>query len=140
MPVELRVEAAQFWLEYASSDMEAASACWERPSVHGWTIAFHCQQAVEKAYKGALTLAELEVPKTHNLLALHAALADAGLSGPLPLAALGRLTPYAVDDKYPKLNLVPIAREEAVALLPEARVAVQWLTGLVEALLPGVVK
>lgn len=40
-------ELAEPWLEFARVDLEAAAACLGRESVHGWAIAFHCQQAID---------------------------------------------------------------------------------------------
>ena len=58
--------AARTWLAWALGDLEAAR---RRP---GWPqrpriVAFHAQQAAEKALKGALVLAGIAVPRTHDL-------------------------------------------------------------------------
>lgn len=97
----------------------------------GWAIAFHCQQAVEKSYKGAIVLQNSAPPKTHNLATLEDAIVTLGLTGPLAVGLLDALTPFAVDDKYPRLAMVPISREEAYALVPAAQAAVDWLSRLI---------
>jgi len=68
MPADELIAEARLWLDYAQSDFQAALACADRPQVHGWTIAFHCHQAVEKAYKGALIMHGCAtLPRTHKL-------------------------------------------------------------------------
>lgn len=124
--IELR-ELAEPWLEFARVDLEAAAACLARESVHGWAIAFHCQQAIEKALKGALVLNGVEPPRTHQLSRLHDGLAQIGCAPPLPCDALDALTPFAIDDKYPRLRVTPIDRLDAATFLPVAEAAVAWL-------------
>lgn len=131
-PPEALRSAAAAWLDYAEGDLEAALACQARPSARGWTIAFHCQQAVEKAYKGALLLAGQPAPRTHSLVLLDELLIGFGISGPIAAGDLDLLTPFAVSDKYPILTMSPIGREDASAFLDVARAAVHWLRGLVE--------
>ncbi len=63
MPPDDLTAAAGAWLDYAEGDLEAALACQARQTARGWTIAFHCQQAVEKAYKGALVFTGRAAPQ-----------------------------------------------------------------------------
>ena len=71
-----------------------------------------------------------EIPKTHNLSALQALLVEQGLSGPLAIDLLETLTPFAVNDKYPSLQLRPISRDAAAGFVPAAEAAVAWLSAL----------
>lgn len=132
MPPEEVVAESTLWLAYAQCDLDVAGGCSGLPAVHGWAIAFHCQQAVEKAYKGALIWRGHEAPRIHDLVALEEILRRAGLIGPLPPDALDLLTPFAINDKYPRLTIVPISREDAIALIASARLAVDWLAGLLQ--------
>lgn len=125
---ELR-ELAEQWLEFARVDLEAAAACLARESVHGWAIAFHCQQSIEKALKGALVLNGVEPPRTHQLSRLYDALAQLDHTPPLPCDVLDALTPFAIDDKYPRLRVTPIDRLDAATFLPVSEAAVAWLAG-----------
>lgn len=100
------------------------------PAAPGWTIGFHCQQAVEKSYKGALVLGDLAPPRTHDLVRLDELLREHGLSPPLEAMALERLFPFAIHDKYPRLQMVPIDRDQAAALLVHAQQATRWLANL----------
>lgn len=60
------VSAAIDWLEFALVDLEAARS---RPNRHALPrhVAYHAQQAVEKALKAALVLEGLDPPKVHDL-------------------------------------------------------------------------
>ena len=127
------VELAKDWHRYAAVDIEAALGCLSRPRADGLVIAFHCQQAVEKAYKGALALHGQEVARTHDLVKLEATLAKLGLVAPVEAALLEDLTRFAIDDKYPRMRAAPITRDEAAALIPAAQLAVDWLAGLLAA-------
>ncbi len=128
MASPLAVEAATAWRDYAQCDVEVALAGWDRPTVSGWAIALHCQQAVEKSLKGALVLHEVAPPKIHVLTALAKMVANVGLVPPLSPELFDALTPFAVDDKYPRLRLLPIQRDEAQAFITHAQAAVWWLT------------
>ena len=63
-PLDLLLELARSRLDKAKGDLAFAYAGRERERAPGWGIAFHCQQAVEKALKGAITLHDVDVPKT----------------------------------------------------------------------------
>src|SRR5439155_11468409 len=61
-----RWEAVNRWLEVADVDRNTAEACIAAPSLRP-SVAFHCQQALEKLLKGFLTLAGKRSRKTHSL-------------------------------------------------------------------------
>jgi HEPN domain-containing protein len=130
MPPPETVSPAADWLAFASGDIAAAEACAMSAAAPGWTIAFHCQQAVEKSYKGALAAAHVSPPRTHDLVRLDELLRELGLAPPLGPERLALLFPFAIHDKYPRLQVTPIERAEAQALLADAKLAVQWLAEL----------
>lgn len=125
------------WLAFAQGDVAAAYACAASPAVPGWTIGFHCQQAVEKAYKGALAERGLPPPRTHDLVRLDEQVRELGLDPPLAVERLELLFPFAIHDKYPRLHMSPIPRSDAIELIEDARQAVDWLTDLVGELPPS---
>lgn len=69
--------------------------------------AFHCQQAVEKMFKGLLVAAAKVIPKTHDLERL------AGLIRPIypqleeEIDRLSLLTPWGTATRYPGLDAEP---------------------------------
>jgi hypothetical protein len=54
--------AAAAWHKKASGDLAAARACAAAEEVPAWIVAFHLQQASEKALKGMMVLAGIEPP------------------------------------------------------------------------------
>ena len=125
--------AVSQWLAYAQTDLAMAAAGAQLPLVQGWAVAFHCQQAVEKAFKGALLFYNGPIVRTHDLVRLEAVLAGVGLTSPIVPEQLEMLTPFAIDDKYPRLKLEPISRLDAADLIPTAQLAVEWLATLLSA-------
>lgn len=119
------------WLEFAQGDLAAACACAASEAAPGWTIGFHCQQAVEKAYKGAIADRGQPPPRTHDLVRLDEQVHDLGLQPPLAVERLELLFPFAIHDKYPRLHMSPIPRADAIGLIEDARQAVDWLAVLV---------
>lgn len=112
MPLpEAIIELAASWVEKAKGDLELACAGQQHEPAPGWGIAFHCQQAVERAFKGAITLHNVEVPRTHDVVRLRAALIVLGTKSPLGDREVQALLPYAVDDRYPRLRLSTVSRE-----------------------------
>jgi HEPN domain-containing protein len=96
------------------------------------TVCFHAQQCVEKYIKALLVFRGTPFPKTHDLARLRALLPPK-----LPLSldrnSQKRLTDYAVETRYPELDLeIPLAqarkevaiarrvRREVRRLLPKA--------------------
>ena len=68
-----RWEAVERWLEVADVDRDTAATCIAAgPALYG-SAAFHCQQAIEKLFKGFLVLAGRRFRKTHSLAQLGAA-------------------------------------------------------------------
>lgn len=65
-----------------------------------WVLGFHAQQAVEKALKAVLSAAELEYPRTHNLVMLTQLLHAAGRPVPPDSQAFGQITAYGVVLRY----------------------------------------
>lgn len=124
---ETLVELAREWLAFAEGDLAIAQAGALATAVPGWAVALHCQQAVEKSAKGALVLQSIEPPFSHNLALLAQLLASAGVTFPFAAVDLNRLSPFAINEKYPALRRRPISQDEAQAFLPLAQAAIAWL-------------
>lgn len=92
--------AVQEWLEVADVDRNTATACLAVASLHP-SVAFHCQQALEKLLKGFLTLAGKRSRKTHSLKELGA-IAEASFPEIADLVAPAKdWSGWAVDYHYP---------------------------------------
>lgn len=81
------------------------------------------QQAVEKALKVALVLAEVELPRTHDLDLLLEEVEAAGIEVPSELAHVAWLTPWAAALRYDES--MPLDRAAALAV---AGSACSWAT------------
>ena len=106
------------WLVKADDDLRGAEIdLAASPPLSGDAL-FHCQQAVEKALKGFLTLYDRPFRKTHDLdeLATECEQMDDSLVGILDRAR--DLTPFAWRFRYPGDDEPPPAVEivEALAL------------------------
>ena len=97
----VRWQAVDDWLAVANEDRRVAVLCLAAdPPLRGVT-AFHCQQAVEKLFKGFLTLAGKRGRKTHSL-AQPGAAAAASFPGIAELADTAKSwTNWATDFRYP---------------------------------------
>lgn len=111
------------WVAKADEDLNAEKLLLSLGTSFFSTIAFHCQQAVEKYCKAFLTWRQSEFPKTHDLELLFSLISstDASLSSSLKEVAV--LNPFGVDVRYPGdvPEITPAEAEEAVQLSEKAR-------------------
>ncbi len=117
---EARLQRTRAWLRYAARDLAAARDALRPGSpaspYHG---AFWAQQAAEKALKGALTYAGVRFEGTHRLNVL-AALLPIDWETRRVAGALGELTRYGVETRYPDLGEPEPTAEEAHRAVPQA--------------------
>jgi HEPN domain-containing protein len=66
-PSPEHVEYAEMLLRRAKGDARVCRALTDDTEIDDSAVGFHAQQAVEKALKIALVLAEVELPRTHDL-------------------------------------------------------------------------
>lgn len=102
------------WLSYALGDLAAARS---KPGKHvrPRIVAFHAQQAAEKALKGALVLSDVDPVRTHDLEDLRTALPPDWVVKRKP-GSLARLSRYGVVVRYPD-DVTPVnAIQSAVAV------------------------
>ena len=101
-PNDARLEDAGAWLNRAELDLRAADLELGTPEAELWgDVAFHAQQAAEKALKGFLALHDEPFRKTHSIEEIGGACIaiDPGL-GDLVYAA-APLTEFAWKFRYP---------------------------------------
>jgi HEPN domain-containing protein len=63
------------WLEYAQTDLKASENNLNDEFVTN-IVAFHAQQAVEKAFKALIAETDIEIPRVHNLIRLFSIIED----------------------------------------------------------------
>lgn len=94
--------ATREWVRCAEEDFDVATALLRRRTkTAANSIGFHAQQCVEKYLKARLEEAGLNVPRTHDLVALLQLLLPVEPLWASFAPALRRLNDYAVKFRYP---------------------------------------
>ena len=115
-----RVAECRAWLDRAQADLEAAGILVSAPQARADIALFHCQQAVEKAWKAFLFWHDVPVRRTHDLRELgEAASEQDGSLEPIARRA-ETLTPFVWVYRYPGERETP-PRSEAEQALELAR-------------------
>jgi HEPN domain-containing protein len=117
-PSPEHVEYAETLLRLADADLHACRVLAGHDDIADGAVGFHAQQAVEKALKAAVVLAEIELPRSHDLEMLAE---QAAARAPLPdeLAGVDWLTPWAVALRYDE-PAEALDRDAAVAAADSA--------------------
>ncbi len=92
---------AREWLKKAHGDLIVACLLIENQQIQLDAGVYHSQQAAEKALKAALTWRELVFPKTHDLKILLRLLLPVEPSLGTHESGCEKLTPYAIQFRYP---------------------------------------
>lgn len=124
-PSPEHIEYATTLLRLADADLHACRVLADHDNVADGAVGFHAQQAVEKALKAAIVLAELELPRSHDLEMLAE---QAAARAPLPdeLAGVDWLTPWAVALRYDE----PATALDRAAAVTVADSACRWAKAL----------
>ena len=117
------------WLKKADQDLLAVERLLEFELVLGGVIAFHAQQAVEKAMKAILTRHQIAFPRTHDLGVLLTLLAHLHPGLNEDLRDVTVLTDYGVEVRYPG-DSQDLTREEVLEAAALARHAREVLVRL----------
>lgn len=117
-PSPEHVEYAETLLRLADADLYACRVLADADDLADGAIGFHAQQAVEKAFKVAIVLAEAELPRTHDLEQLKEQIEATGAQLPSELAGVDWLTPWAVALRYDEPTALD--RTSALALAESA--------------------
>jgi HEPN domain-containing protein len=115
-------EDALVWLGYALGDLRTAQAG-DRDPLPPRIVAFHAQQAAEKALKAALVLAGADPQRTHELEDLRSTL-PAGWRCKASPPDLTRLSRFAVNARYPD-SLEPVTAIMAATAVRQATAVVR---------------
>jgi HEPN domain-containing protein len=129
VPVSDEIKA---WLHKANSDLIAAQILIEHSALALGPAAFHCQQTAEKVLKAYLIFKTVSFDRVHNLVYLLDLCETVEPSLAVLREAAERLTPYAVEVRYPG-ELLEISTEEA----QQALAAAQLVWNHVSKFLPG---
>lgn len=89
------------WFRKGENDLIAAQMIIKNLEPPTDTICFHAQQCAEKYLKGYLTLHNVEVGKTHDLVNLNNCCRGVDSDFEILAEACEKLTGYAVEVRYP---------------------------------------
>jgi HEPN domain-containing protein len=111
------------WLRRARSNLARAKnripeACLE-------DLCFDAQQAAEKAIKAVFIHRGLAFPFTHDLARLLTRLRRPGFKIPKYLGSAKRLTPFAVEARYPGLSS-PVSEKQYRGAVRIAEAVLRW--------------
>jgi HEPN domain-containing protein len=125
-----RNELVDAWLHQASVDMQAANLLLSSSDLNlCGVVCYHSQQAAEKALKGLLAAAELDIEKTHDLVRLLDLCANTGISVDLIMPAATLLTPFATQFRYPGMGENPSLSQSQEAIVA-AEITLSWVLEL----------
>jgi HEPN domain-containing protein len=119
------VEYAEMLQRLAAGDLYACRRLASDGDAADHIVGFLAQQAVEKALKVALVLADLELPRTHDLELLVEQVQGTGAKVPEELSEIDWLTPWAAELRYD----APTALDRPAAVRV-AGTAIAWSGGL----------
>jgi HEPN domain-containing protein len=117
-PSPEQIEYAEMLHRLATGDLYACRKLADDAEVDDHIIGFHAQQAVEKALKVALVLADSELPHTHDLELLVEQIKEAGTTVPDELSRTEWLTPWAAELRYDER--IALDRKAALAAAESA--------------------
>lgn len=119
------------WIEKAEGDFQTVVDLRNKKrKIQQYIIAFHCQQCIEKYLKALLTYHKIEFPKQHDLEELLSLLLlKDGLIAPIQ-SELKKLTPYAVQFRYPGDDVSSVEVTQAVKSTKKLRAILRRRLGL----------
>jgi HEPN domain-containing protein len=132
-PPEPEVRAlAAGWLAKARIDLLVCDSLLAQCADLWEAVAFHCQQAAEKALKALLVWYQVEFPKTHDIQRLLDLLSDVDSDVVGLVADAAELTPFGVEYRYPG-EYPPVERDAACMAVTVARRVYEAAAGRVGA-------
>ncbi len=123
------LDLARAFLAKAREDEALLESVLENPGISDAIFGFHAQQAAEKYLKAVLAIEQERPERTHDLRVLAEQCEAAGHELPETGNELARLSPYAVQERYPFAPVPPIDRQVALNLVAALR---RWAEGLID--------
>lgn len=103
----------QDWFDKAQKDLKSAKILVESGEVND-IVAFHCQQAIEKAFKGFLVARRGMVIEGHSLLKLFREVKNETRAIPDFTKDCAFVNQYYIETRYPSDDPLEVTDEEAV--------------------------
>lgn len=124
-------EIAEKWLKKARTDLRVAEKLLEIGE-EPWVIAFHAQQAVEKALKAYLVLHNKHFGKVHNIARLIDLCAEVNQDfNQLYELGVDELYPLAIEARYPDTG-VEVTMDEAEEAVRKAKLALEFISNKIK--------
>lgn len=96
-----KIDRIKQWIEKADHDLGTAIIIHKHIPEYFDTIAFHCQQAVEKYLKSYLLFLDLEIRKTHDLVFLINIIGEKEKFSEDLYSKASNLSDYGIELRYP---------------------------------------
>ncbi len=118
-----KVEIIKKWIKKADHDLGTAILTFNHIPEYRDTIAFHCQQAVEKYLKGYLIFLDVEFRRYHDLIYLAELICQKAPINDDLITKLTELEDYAVEIRYPdtEIELTDEEIQNAISISREIR-------------------
>ncbi len=122
---------AKAWIEKADHDLGSAKVIFLHIPEYSDTIAFHCQQAVEKYIKATLISFDVEFRKSHDLLYLLDKLSEYIEVNSETYDKAILLNGFAIEIRYPNkvIHLSKIEIKNAISIADDFR---SWLLNIMD--------
>ena len=96
-----KLNIVKLWIEKADHDLGTAELTHQHIPEYKDTIAFHCQQAVEKYLKAYLVFCDLTFTRTHDLVLLLSLISKNETVSDELFEMAAELQDYAIEVRYP---------------------------------------
>lgn len=113
-PEQVVWDFVQGWLRKARSDLRSAELLLESDFDDYATAAFHAQQGAEKMLKALLVRQQIAFPKTHDIGDLLGLVRQVDAQLADDMSGVETLTPFAVEARYPEVEVSFEQAETAV--------------------------
>lgn len=96
-----KLNMVKLWVEKADHDLGTAELTHQHIPKYRDTIAFHCQQAVEKYLKAYLVFCDIPPKRTHDLILLLGLISEIEAVTDDLFEMAAELQDYAIEVRYP---------------------------------------
>jgi len=135
-----KIETIKKWVVIADQDLGTAITIYAQIPKYKETIAFHCQQAVEKYLKAFLIFLDIEFKRSHDLVYLLGLISDKVEISDALFDKTNILKSFAVQIRYPDIIIdlsdedlqlsIGIAREFRAIILEKLPVDIDFDEGV----------
>ncbi len=115
-----KTETIRQWIEKAGHDLDTAELIFRHIPEYRETIAFHCQQAVEKYIKAYFIYRDQTIKRTHDLILLLGIISKIESIPDELFDQAAELQDYSVEVRYPD-TIIELTKEDVERAIAIAR-------------------